>query len=91
MIPAASGTAETDVARIAELPSLPEMSSDDYDAEDESDRLSELGGVEGKPAVSLKQTEFSLKQFANRMGQATYSVFNKWKTVWVAGLLEKQH
>jgi len=50
-----------------------------------------LGGAEGKPPISLKQTEFSLKQFAKRMGQPNYSTFNKWKKVWVAGFLEKRH
>jgi len=67
------------------------MSYDVYDADDESDDSSHLGGEEGKPPISLKQTEFSLKQFAKRMGQANYSAFNKWKKVWVAGLLEKKH
>jgi len=35
--------------------------------------------------------EFSLNQFVKRMGQANYCVFKKWKKVWVAGFLEKQH
>jgi len=39
----------------------------------------------------LKQIEFSLKQFAKRKGQPNFSAFNKWKKVWVAGLLEKKH
>jgi len=82
---------KTDVARIAELPPLLEMSYNDYDADDESDDSSDLGGAPGKPPVSLKQTEFFLKQFAKRMGQANYSAFHKWKTVWVAGFLEKKH
>jgi len=67
------------------------MSYDEYDAADESDDMSDLGGAEGKPPISLKQTEFSLKQFAKRMRQANNSVFNKWKKVWVAGFLEKKH
>ena len=82
---------ETDVTRIAELPPLLELSYDEYDADDESDDPSDLGGAEGKPPVGLKQTEFSLKQFAKRMGQANYSLFNQWKKVWVAGFLEKKH
>jgi len=60
---------------------LPELCYDECDADDESDDLPDLGGAEGKPPVSLKQTEFSLKQFAKRMGQANYSAFNKWKKV----------
>jgi len=81
----------TDVARIAELPPLPELSYDEYDADDESNDSSDLCGANGIPPVSLKQTEFSLKKFAKRMGQANYSAFNKWKKVWVAGFLEKKH
>ena len=67
------------------------MSYNEYDAADESDDSSDLGGAEGKPPISLKQTEFSLKQFAKRMGWANYSAFNKWKKVWVTGFLEKKH
>jgi hypothetical protein len=81
----------TDVAGIADLPPLPEISYDQYDADYESDDSSDLGGAEGKAPISLKQTEFSLKQFAKRMGQPNFSAFNKWKKVWVAGFLEKKH
>jgi hypothetical protein len=51
----------------------------------------ELDGTEGNPAISLKTTEFSLKQFVKLMGQANYSAFNKWKKGWVAGFLGKKH
>jgi hypothetical protein len=71
------------------LPPLPEISYDEFDADYESDDSSDLGGAEGKAPISLKQTEFSLKQFAKRMGQPNFSAFNKWKKVWVAGFLEK--
>ena len=50
-----------------------------------------MGWAEGKAPISLKQTEFPLKQFAKRMGQSNFSTFNKWKKVWVAGFLEKKH
>jgi hypothetical protein len=70
---------------------LPEISYDEFDADYESDDSSDLGGAEGKAPTSLKQTEFSLKQFAKRMGQPNFSAFNKWKKVWVAGFLEKKH
>jgi hypothetical protein len=53
------------------------MSYHEYDAADESDDTSDLGGAKGKPPISLKRTEFSLKQFATRMGQGNYSAFNK--------------
>jgi len=45
----------------------------------------------GNPPISLKLTEIYLNQFAKRMGQANYNAFNKWKTVWVAGFLQKKH
>ena len=47
---------KTDVTRIADLPPSPEVSYDEYDADDESEDSSDLGGAEGKPPVSLKQT-----------------------------------
>jgi hypothetical protein len=81
----------TDAAGIADLPPLLEISYDKFDADAESDDSSELGRAEGKAPISLKQTEFSLKQFTNRMGQPNFSACNKWKNVWVAGFLEKKH
>jgi hypothetical protein len=70
---------------------LPEISYDQYDAEYESDDLSDMGGAEGKAPISLKQNEFSVKKFAKRIGQPDFSTFNEWKKVWVAGFLEKKH
>jgi hypothetical protein len=67
----------TDVAAIVDMPSLPDMSYDEYDAVDESQDSSDLGGAEGKPPISLKQTEFSLKHFARKMGQPNIRAFNK--------------
>ena len=80
----------TDVAKIADMPPLPDISYAQYDAEYESDELSDLGGAEGKASISLKQVEFSLKQFAKRMVQPNFSTLNKRKKVWVAGFLEKK-
>jgi hypothetical protein len=57
------------------------MSYDDYDADDGSNDSSDSGSAEGKLSVSLKQTEFSLMQFGKMMGQAIFSVFNKWRKV----------
>ena len=65
----------------ADLPSLLEIFYDEYDAANESEDSSHLGGAEGKPSISLKPTESSLKQFAKRTGQAKYSAFNKWNKV----------
>jgi len=62
---------KTDVAGIAELPPLLERSCNKYDAADESDDSSDLGGAESNPPISLKQTEFSLMQFAKRRGGPT--------------------
>jgi hypothetical protein len=50
-----------------------------------------LGSAAGKLPIRLTQTEFSLMQFATRMGQVDYIVFNRWKMEWVAGFLEKKH
>jgi hypothetical protein len=58
---------------------LPEISHDEFNADYESDDSLDLGGAEEKAPTSLKQTEFSLKQFAKRMGQPNFSAFNKWK------------
>ena len=73
------------------LPPLHEIPYDEYDADCESDDLSDLGGAEGKAPIHLKQMESSLKQFAKGMGQPNFSTFNKWKKVWVAGFCEKKH
>jgi len=81
----------TDVAGIADLPPLADTSYDQYDADYESEDSSDLGGAEGKASNSLKQKEFSLKQFAKRMGQHNFTAFNKWKKVWVAGFYEMNH
>jgi len=81
----------TDVAGFADMPPLPEIPYDQCDADYESDDSSDLGGAEGKAPISLKQIEFSLKQFAKRMGQPDFSAFHKWKKIWVAGFLEKKN
>jgi transposase-like protein len=70
---------------------LQEISSDEYNTDDESNYSSDLGSAEGKPPVSLKQAKFSLKEVAQRIGQANYSAFNKWRKRWVAGFIEKKH
>jgi hypothetical protein len=79
------------VAVIGDLPPLPDISDDKFDTDAESEYLSYLSGAEGKAPISLKRTEFSLKQFVKRMGQPNVSAINKWKNVWVAGFLEKKH
>jgi hypothetical protein len=86
-----AGQRQTEVIRILDLPPLLEISYDEYNADAERDNSSDLGSAERKPPVSLKQTEFSLKQFAKGMGQANYSTFHKWKKGWVAGFVEKRH
>jgi hypothetical protein len=68
---------KTDLTGIAHLPPVLEMSYTKYNAAGVKDDSSDLGGAEGKPPISLKQTEFSLKQFAKKMGQPNFSAFNK--------------
>jgi len=87
----AEETHTTDVAGIANLLPMPDISYDQYDAEYESNNSSDFGGAEGKAPISLKQTELTLKQFAKRMGQHNFSTFNKRKKVWVAGFHEIKH
>ena len=74
---------KVDVSGIAHLPKLTEISYDKYSGDDESDYSSDLGGAESQSPISLKQTKFSLNQFAKRMRQHNFSTFNKWKKVWV--------
>ena len=76
------------MSQILDSPPLREFSYHTYDVDNDSNNSSELGGAVGKPPISLKQTEFSFKQFAKWMGQANYSAFNKWKKEWVAGYME---
>ena len=80
-----------DVVEIAELSPLPEISYEEINADAESNDSLDMSGAEGKAPISLKQTEFPLKQFGKRMGQPNFSMFNKWKKVWVAGFLEMKH
>jgi len=77
-IPAAHRATGNRWTMIPELPPLPDMSKGNYYANDGIKDSSNLGGAEGKMPVSLEQMEFSLKQFAKRMGQANISAFNKW-------------
>jgi hypothetical protein len=79
------------VAGNGDLPPLRYNCYDEFDADAESDDLSDLGRAKGKAPISLKQTECSLKQFAKRMRQPNLSAFNKWKKVLVAGCLRKKH
>jgi hypothetical protein len=72
------------------LPPLPEISYNEFDADYESDDSPYLGGAEGKAPIILKQTEFCLKQFANRMGQPNFNAFNRGKKECVAGFLKKK-
>jgi len=69
------------VVGIADLPPLPVISFDEFDAYTGIDDSWDLGGAEGKALISLKQMEFTLKQFAKRMRQPNFGAFNKWKTV----------
>jgi len=52
------------------LAALPEVTYDDNGADNQSDNLSDFGSANGKPTISLKHTNFCMKQFAQRMRQA---------------------
>jgi hypothetical protein len=47
---------KTHGVRIADFPIFPEISYNKNDSDDESYNSLDLGGAEGKPPVSLKQT-----------------------------------
>jgi len=79
------------VAGSADIPPLPAILYDEWDADYDNNNLSDWCGAKGKAPMSLKQMEFSLMQYAKRMGQPNFSTFNGWKKVWVAGVLEKKH
>jgi hypothetical protein len=89
--PQAAEPRRTDVAGIMDLPPLQEIDYDEFDADCESDDASDFGVAESKAPISLKQMEFSLKQFAKRMMQSSFSTFHKCKKVLVARLLKKKH
>ena len=76
---------------MTDLPPLPDISHDEYDADCEIDNSSVMGRAKEKAPISLNQTELSLKQFGTMMGQPNFSAFNMWKKVWVARFLEKKH
>jgi len=79
---------KTHVTQIADLTPVRAISDTEHDADTVSNDSLDLGRAEGKPPISLKQTEYSLKQFAKKMGQGNYSVVNRWKKVWVDGFWE---
>jgi len=64
-----------------DLPPVKALSYSEFDVEDESDDWFVLVGVEANAPFSLKQPEFSLKQFVKRIGQPNYSAFHNWKKV----------
>jgi hypothetical protein len=53
------------------LRTLPEIANNEPDVADEINDSLDLGGVESKPPISLKQMEFYLKQFAKGWGSPT--------------------
>ena len=59
---------KTCVTAILDLPPLLEIPYHQYDAADERNNLSDLGGAAGKHPMSLNLNQFSLKQFAWKIG-----------------------
>jgi len=82
---------KTDVAVIADLLSLLQSYYKAFNVVNKSENLSDFSSPDDKPLIYMKQTEFAWKQFVKRMRQANYSVFNKRKSMWVAGSMEKKH
>jgi len=62
---------KTDVAGIPEFYILLEISNDDYEADDDNEDVSDLGGAEGNLPISPKETEFSLTQSDKGWGRPT--------------------
>jgi len=81
----------TDVIGIIALPPLLRYCRVVWDADDQSNILSDLGSVGPKAQLSQMHTEFSLKQYAKRMEQPIYSAFHKQKKELVAGFLQTKH
>jgi len=80
-----------EATQIADLYPWAEKFHYHYDRQDESAKLLGLQSTDGTPPFNLKQTEFSLKPFAQLMRQPNYSRFNKWNKVLMAGFLGRQH
>lgn len=53
------------------------FSYDECKADYKGDDSLDLGGAKGKAQINLKQTEFSVGQFALRMGRTNISVFKE--------------
>jgi hypothetical protein len=51
---------------------------DDFDEDAGSDDSSDIGGAKSKAPISLKETEFFLKQLAKKNEQHNISAFNMW-------------
>jgi hypothetical protein len=79
----------TDGTGITDLPPLPDMSCDEFDADCERDNSSHLGGAEGTAPISFKQTEYSLKQFAKMMWQPIFSAFHSGRMYGWLGISRK--
>jgi hypothetical protein len=82
---------KTDVAVIADILPLMQSCYKACNAVNKSDNLSHFSGLDDKRQIYWTQTEFARKQFVKRIRQAIYSVFNKWKSLWVAGSMETKH
>jgi hypothetical protein len=63
---------KTYVAGIANVPLLPEISYDKYNANDDSNDSSDFSLAEVNATISLKPPEFSSMQFAKRMGSQIF-------------------
>jgi len=70
-------------------PSLTELYYNQYEADDKSNNLLNLCGVEAQAPISLMHADFTSKQFAQRLEQSNYCMFNMCKKTWVVEFLTK--
>ena len=73
------------------MPPLPYIFYDEFDADYDSDDSLDLCVAKAKAPISLNSMEYSLRQFAKRMGQLNFRTFNMWQKGLAAGLLKKKH
>jgi hypothetical protein len=70
---------------------MPGILNDKLNEDKENDVSLDMAGAKGTAPISIKEGEFCLTIFAKTMRQPNFSMFNKWKKVWVAGFLRMKH
>jgi len=80
----------TTITGILDIPPLLANSCDKCEAEDETEDSSNLGGANAKAQTSPPQTILSLKQFAKKIWQPNFGVFNIWMKEWAGRYLHSK-